>query len=207
VWTLRGFKQVGQFDAAQPAVFYDPIGFNIRSIAVLTTTPLHLFDPSGEQPSGQSIRAQDAPFVEKIKDRQEGATDSWQDSQGFALHLVGFADPVVDVRWHAAETVDDKDSWETAQIKSGLGVPQRQLLLEAGYSDDQVEAWLESPTDDAAELTRRLDDLSSLADTVQKLGAAVTLGAIDQAQVQSLITPVVQALNGRPMVAPEPAGD
>src|ERR1043165_1471173 len=137
-------------------------------MAVICTTPLHLFDPSGDQPSGQSVRAQDAPFVEKIKDRQEGATDSWQDSQAFALHLLGITDPVVDVRWNAAETIDDKDSWQTAQIKSALGVPQRQLLLEAGYSDDQVKSWLESPTDDAAELSRRLADLSSLADTVQK---------------------------------------
>ncbi|MGW6912582.1 phage portal protein [Kitasatospora sp. NPDC054939] len=209
VWTLRGFRQVGQFDAAQPSVFYDPIEFNIRSIATLTVTPLHLFDPSGDQPSGQSIRAQDAPFVDKIRDRQEGATDIWQDSQGFALHLLDHEDPVVDVRWHAAETVDDKDSWETARIKSDLGVPHRQLLLEAGYSDDQVTVWLESPTDDAAELTRRLADLSSLADTVQKLGAAVTLGAIDEAQVQALIGPVVDAITGRPTVAPDPgpAGD
>ncbi|MFG3051896.1 phage portal protein [Kitasatospora sp. NPDC048239] len=207
VWLLRGFRQVGQFDPAEPAVFYDPLEFNVRSIGVLTTTPLHLLDPTSEQPSGRSVRAQDAPFVEKIKDRQEGATDSWQDSQGFALHLVGFADPVVDVRWHAAETVDDKDSWDTAKVKSELGVPHRQLLVEAGYSDDQVEAWLESPTDDAAELTRRLADLSSLADTVQKLGAAVTLGAIDQAQVQDLIGPVVDAMTGRPVVPPEPTGD
>lgn len=204
---LRGFKAVGQFDAAQPAVFLDPIEFNVRAIAVLTTTPLHLFDPSGDQPSGQSLRAQDAPFVEKIKDRQDGATDSWQDSQGFALHLLGVEDPTVDVRWNAAETVDDKDSWETAQIKSALGVPQRQLLLEAGYSDDQVQAWLESPTDDPAELARYLTDLASLSETMQRIGTAVTLGAIDQGQAQQLLAPAIQALAAQPTVAPGPTGD
>jgi hypothetical protein len=204
VWTLRGFKQVGQFDPADPRVFFDPIEFNIKAIAVLTTTPMRLIDPAGDQPSGKSIRAQDAPFVEKINDRQEGATEEWQDSQSFALHLLDIETPTVDVRWHAAETVDDKDSWETAQIKSKLGVPLRQLQLESGYSDDQVTTWLESPTDDAAELTRHLADLASLSETMQRIGTAVTLGAIDQSQAQQLLTPIIAAMTAKP---PAAAGD
>lgn len=201
---LRGFKSVGQFDPADPKNFLDPIEFNIRSIAVLTTTPLHLLDTSGQKPSGRAIDALDEPFDDKIEDRQEGAADSWQDSQVFALHLLGFEDPVVEVTWKPPVAVNDKDTWETSEIKSKLGVPERQLLVERGYSDDQVKEWLETPTDDPAELARRLADLSTFADTVQKLGTAVTLGAIDQAQVQSLVSPVVEAMAGRPTVAPEP---
>ncbi|WP_354643869.1 phage portal protein [Kitasatospora camelliae] len=188
---LRGFKQVGQFDAAQPAVFFDPIEFDIRAMAQLTVTPLHLFDTSGEQPSGQSVRAQDAPFSRKIEARQRAYTGTWRDGYGFALHLLDVAEPAVDVRWEAAETIDDTDAWVVSGKKSDLGVPQRQVLLERGYSEDQVEAWLESQTDDTAELTRRLADLATLADTLEKLGTAVTLGAIDQQQVQQLINPVV----------------
>ncbi|MEU6233857.1 phage portal protein [Kitasatospora sp. NPDC047058] len=206
---LRGFKQVGQFDAAQPDVFYDPAMFHVRAMAQLTVTPLHLFDTSGDQPSGQSIRAQDAPFTRKVDARQSAYGATHRDAFGFALHLLGVEDPQVDVQWKPAETIDDQDVWQTARLKSERGVPNRQLLLEGNYSEDQVSDWLESPTDDAAELSRRLADLATLADTVQKLGAAVTLGAIDQAQVQDLIGPVVDAMTGRPTVAPDPdpAGD
>jgi hypothetical protein len=199
---LRGFKAVGQFDAAQPQVFYDPITFQVRAMAQLTVTPLHLFDTSGEQPSGQSVRAQDAPFTRKIDARQVAYGGTHRDAFGFALHLLKVEDPQVDVRWEASETIDDKDAWETSEKKSDLGVPQKQLLLERGYSEDQVEAWLKSPTDDPAELTRRLADLSSLSDTLQKLGTAITLGAIDQAQAQQLVGPVIDAMAGRPTVPP-----
>lgn len=201
---LRGFKEVGQFNAAQPSVFFDPIEFNVRAMAQCTTTPLHLFDPTGDQPSGESVRAQDAPFTRKVRDRQAAYGSTWQDVFAFALHLLKIEDPQVDVRWHAAETVDDKDSWDTARIKSDLGVPISQILLEAGYSTDQVGAWLRSPTDDSAEVTRRLADLASLSETLQRLGTAVTLGAIDQGQVQALVGPVVDALTGRPVMAPVP---
>lgn len=199
---LRGYRQVGQFDAAQPNVFLEPVEFNVRAMAQCTTTPLHLFDPSGEQPSGESVRAQDAPFTRKVENRQVSLGGTWKDAYGFALHLLDFEDPQVDVRWHAAETVDDKDGWETARVKSGLGVPLRQIMLEAGYSQDQADAWLVDPTDDAAELSRRLADLATLSETLQRIGTAVTLGAIDQGQAQQLIDPVIAAMTARPPAEP-----
>jgi hypothetical protein len=207
VMLLRGYKAVGQFDAAQPAVFFDPIEFNVRAMGVLTVTPLHLFDPSGEQPSGQSVRAQDAPFTEKIEERQEEYGDTWKDGYSYALTLLGITEPSVDVRWHAAQTLDDKESWDTAKVKSDLGVPLRQLHLEAGYGEDQVQSWLESQTDDAAELSRYLGDLATLSETLQRIGTAVTLGALDQGQAQALIEPAVQALTAKAPLAIEPPPD
>jgi len=199
---LRGFKAVGQFDAAQPAVFYNPLEFQVRAMSVLTVTPLHLFDPTGRQPSGQSIRAQDAPFTRKVGARQQAYGGTHQEAFAFALHLLGVSDPVVDVQWEPAETIDDTDAWTTAEKKNRLGVPNRQLLLEANYSEDQVEAWIADPVDDPGELSRRLADLSSLADTLQKLGTAVTLGAIGADQVQALVAPVVGELT-RPATTAE----
>lgn len=207
VMLLRGFKQVGQFDAADPAVFFDPIEFNVRAMGVLTTTPLHLFDPSGEQPSGQSLRAQDAPFTEKVEERQEEYSDTWDEGYSFALTLLGFTDPSVDVRWHAAQTLDDKESWETAKVKSDLGVPLRQIHLEAGYGEDQVQSWLESQTDDPGELSRHLADLATLSEAMQRIGTAVTLGALDQGQAQALLEPTIRALTAKSPLPIEPASE
>ncbi|MFG3170579.1 phage portal protein [Streptomyces sp. NPDC048200] len=189
---LRGFKSVGQFDVAQPGVFLDPITFNVRSMAVITTTPLHLFDPSGEQPSGQSVRAQDAPFTKKVSNRQLSYGATLREAFTFALRRLGVADPVVTVHWKPAETVDDAEGWQTVAAKIAAGVPRRQALIEAGYRAEQVDTWL-TGTDDA-ELQRRVDVLASLADSAQKLGAAKTLGVVTDEQVAALMSGAIDDL-------------
>lgn len=192
MWLLRGYKAVGQFDAANPQVFLDPIMFNVRAMAQICTTPLHLFDPSGEQPSGQSVRAQDAPFTKKVSNRQLAYGATLREAFTFALRRLGVEDPVVTVHWKPAETVDDVEGWQTVQAKIDAGVPRRQALIEAGYRAEQVDAWL-SGTDDA-ELQRRVDVLASLADSAQKLGAAAALGVITNEQVTALMSDAISDL-------------
>lgn len=185
VWLLRGFKAVGQLEAAQPKVFLDPIMFEVRAMAQITTTPLHLFDPQGDVPSGESIRAKEAPFVKKIRNRQMAFGATWREAFEFALNLLDIPDAVVDVRWVPAATVDDQTGWQTVGEKIKNGVPRRQALMEAGYRQEQVDEWL-SGVDDA-ELQRRVDILASLADSAQKLGSAVALGVVTSDQVQGLL--------------------
>jgi hypothetical protein len=192
MWLLRGFKAVGQFDAANPSVFLDPIMFNVRAMAQICTTPLHLFDPSGEQPSGQSVRAQDAPFTKKVSNRQLSYGATLREAFSFALRRLGVEDPVVTVHWKPAETVDDVEGWQTVQAKIAAGVPRRQALIEAGYRAEQVDGWL-SGTDDA-ELQRRVDVLASLADSAQKLGAAKALGVVTDEQVSALMAGAIDDL-------------
>lgn len=192
MWLLRGYKSVGQFDAANPQVFLDPIMFNVRAMAQICTTPLWLFDPSGEQPSGNSVRAQDAPFTKKIGNRQLSYGATLREATVFGLRRLGVEDPVVTVHWKPAETVDDVEGWQTVQAKIAAGVPRRQALIEAGYRAEQVDAWL-SGTDDA-ELQRRVDVLASLADSAQKLGAAQALGVVSSDQVAALMSGAIDDL-------------
>jgi hypothetical protein len=189
---LRGFKQVGQFDAAQPAVFLDPIMFNVRAMAQITNTPTWLFDPSGEQPSGQSVRAQDAPFTRKVGNRQLSYGGTARDAVVFGLRRLGVENPVVTVRWVPAETVDDQEGWQTVKAKIEAGVPRRQALMETGYRAEQVDEWLAGVDD--AELQRRVDILASLADSAQKIGAAAALGVITTEQATGLIAGAVSDL-------------
>lgn len=196
VWLLRGFKAVGQLDAAQPGVFLDPIMFEVRAMAQITTTPLHLFDPQGEVPSGESIRAKEAPFTKKIRNRQMSFGATWREVFTFALKLLGIPDATVDVRWTPAATVDDQTGWETVGEKIKNGVPRKQALMEAGYREEQVDEWLAGVDD--AELARRVDILATLADSAQKLGAAATLGVVSSEQAQALLN---QALSDVELLA------
>ncbi len=193
MWLLRGYKSVGQFDAANPDVFLDPITFNVKAMAQITETPLRMFDPqSSAQRSGVSYQEEDSPFVSKIEDRQTGYGSEAHAAFVFALRRLGIPDPVVTVDWVPARSVSSAEGWATVQAKIASGVPRRQALMEAGYRAEQVDAWL-AGTDDA-ELQRRVDVLASLADSAQKLGAAAALGVITSEQVTGLLAGTIDDL-------------
>ena len=185
MWLLRGFKAVGQFDAAQPGVFLDPIQFNVRAMAQITDTPLRMFDPQSNQRSGESYREEDGPFISKVENRQTSYGATVHEAFVFALRRLGVVDPVVNVDWVPAKSVTDAQGWQTVKAKIDAGVPRRQALMEAGYRAEQVDAWLAGVDD--AELQRRVDILASLADSAQKLGAAAALGVVTSEQAQQLL--------------------
>ncbi|MFJ7525140.1 hypothetical protein ACIQ1S_09455 [Streptomyces griseus] len=185
MWLLRGFKGVGEFKAADPKAFLDPADWYVRAMAHVSDTPSHHFDISGDEPSGESRRRKDAPLVDKVEDRQKLFGASWGEAHAFALRLLGFSDPVVDVRWKPAAMVEDSEGWKTVSEKIANGVPRKQALMETGYRQEQVDEWLDGVDD--AELQRRVDILASLADSAQKLGAAAALEVVSKEQVTALL--------------------
>lgn len=190
---LRGFKSVGQFDAAQPNVFLEPINFNIRAMAQITDTPLRMFDPqSSRQRSGVSYQEEDGPFISKVEIRQTSYGAATHEAFVFALRRLGIVDPVLSVDWVPAKSVTDAQGWETVKAKIAAGVPRKQALMEAGYRAEQVDEWLAGVDD--AELQRRVDVLASLADSAQKLGSAATLGVISGEQVTALLAGTIDDL-------------
>jgi hypothetical protein len=193
MWLLRGYKSVGQFDAANPEVFLNPINFNVRAMAQITDTPLRMFDPqSSAQRSGVSFQEEDSPFVSKIEDRQTGYGSEAHAAFVFALRRLGIEDPVVTVDWVPARSVSTAEGWQTVNEKIRAGVPRRQALMEAGYRAEQVDAWLTGVDD--SELQRRVDILASLADSAQKLGSAAALGAVTSEQVTALMAGAIDDL-------------
>jgi hypothetical protein len=142
LWWLKGLKGVGQFDTADPDAFLKPLDRYVRLMASVTETPLHYFDPMGDSPSGEALRAKEAPLIKRIINRRQSFAATWRDVFMFALDVVGMEAEKVDVRWTSPASLDDLDGWRTAQIKLELGVPAKQILLEAGYTETQVSEWL-----------------------------------------------------------------
>ncbi|WP_158691033.1 phage portal protein [Streptomyces sp. 351MFTsu5.1] len=186
LWLLRGYKAVGQFDAAKPDVFLDPILFNVRAMAQITDTPLRMFDPQSNQRSGESYREEDGPFIAKVENRQTSYGASLHAAFTFALRRLGIDNPVITVGWVPAKSVTDTQGWQTVKAKIEAGVPRKQALMEAGYRAEQVDKWLAGVDD--AELQRRVDILASLADSAQKIAAASALGAITEDQAKALLS-------------------
>lgn len=193
MWFLQGVKDAGQFDAADPSKFMDPLEVYVRLLAQVTGTPLHYFDPSGDAPSGESLRTAEGPLNKKVIDRQERFSVTWEEILIFALSLMGIEVDAIDIQWSPAETIDDLTGWQTIALKTAAGVPDRQALLEAGYARTQLDAW--GITDDTSTLAlkRHLETLQALANAVQGLSAGVSFGLFSEDDVRALVNRMVGA--------------
>lgn len=141
LWVLRNIDKIGEFTAADVENFLKPMGIYMRFMASTTTTPMRWFDPSGQIPSGESVRADDAPLVKKINARQRSLTSTWREAGAFALEILGIHDAVINVRWAPPQIQDDLEFWQTVIAKQQAGIPVRQTLLEAGYTETECDSW------------------------------------------------------------------
>lgn len=190
MWFMEGVQAMGEFGAADPSVFIAPMTFYVKAMAQITTTPAHYFDTIGQTPSGESLRTMEAPFVEKCENRQLLFGGAWRDALDFAIYVaMQIQDPQISVHWNPCSSVSDMQTWQTADIKNRLGVPAKQLLLEAGYNEEQVEEWLE---EGAQTLAQQIETLNAIGVAAQGLAVAVQLGVIDEADVRVLLTQMLE---------------
>lgn len=137
---LKGIKSVGEFKAADPSTFIDPMRVNIRAMATVTATPLHYFEPTGNVPSGEALRVAEAPLVKKTKMRQISFGSTWRKVFSFILEAQGMKEDV-QIHWRAVETFDTKEAWEIAYKKQQAGLPFAQRMVEMGYDKALVDQW------------------------------------------------------------------
>lgn len=190
IMDLVGKRAVGQFEAADPGVFLEPATFYIRLMAQMTTTPLHYFDPSGDVPSGESLKVADAPLTKKVERREAMFKSPIQETWLFALMLLGQTVDRLDIRWVPVEASAGKTDWEIAQAKQDAGVPRHQALVETGYEAEQVEQWM-ADEGSALDLVRRVELIGLMADAIQRLGSGVGLGVLSPEQASAIIDRIV----------------
>jgi hypothetical protein len=192
LWMLQGLKGVGQFSAADPQVYLQPFDRYVKAMAQVTSTPFQEFDSTGDAISGEARREARAALTARVQARQRSFGATHADAFEFALRLLGYDDLTVTVRWQPADYRDDAEGWATVDAKIKAGVPRERALIEAGCPPEMVEGWLKA-LDDDAELQRRVDLLTSLGNAVQALGTGVQLGAINEAQVATLLDGILGA--------------
>ena len=135
LWYLQGVSQVGQFAAADPKTFTEPVNEFVNQMAAITSTPTHYFQKGTYVSSGQALRAAEAPLVKKVKNRQLAFESTWKDLFLFMLKIEGIT-ANIDIDWAEAEIVDDVDQWDVAVRKKSVGMPLEQILIELGYDGE-----------------------------------------------------------------------
>ena len=134
LWYLNGISKVGEFAPADHTVFTEPVREFVRSMASITSTPLHYFEKQNI-PSGEALRTAEAPLIKKIQDRQIAFGNAWRDMFSFILLVQGI-DSGAYVVWEPAESLASLDAWEVAVKKRVVGVTLEQVLVEMGYDTE-----------------------------------------------------------------------
>ncbi|GAA3473894.1 hypothetical protein GCM10018965_084470 [Nonomuraea roseola] len=133
----------GQFSVADLSNYVRLVEALIQHIASVSRLPVHyMLVQSGQPPSGANIKSAEAGLVAKVRQRQRTYGEAWENVMRLAFAVKG--DPRQ--KAHKAETI-----WRDAEYRSeaehvdalvklrSLGVPQRQLWEDAGYSPSQIE--------------------------------------------------------------------
>lgn len=137
VWYMKGIHTVGQFQPADPAVFWTPIKDTVRSMASLTNTPLHYFEKTGNVPSGEALRVAEAPLIKKVADRKQSFGQSWRDLFKFVLKVNGLEEDV-QVKWVEVESLDELERLDAALKKRNEGISLQQVMREQGYDEEVI---------------------------------------------------------------------
>lgn len=138
LWYLKGVNAVGEFSVADPDNFWNPIKDIVRAMAALTDTPLHYFERTGNNPTGNGLRAAEAPLLKKIQQREASFGFAWREMFMFILKAENIVDKI-SVYWKTHESLDEPERWDVALKKLNAGLSHRQALREGGYSDEQIE--------------------------------------------------------------------
>lgn len=141
LWNLQGYKEVGQFEAANPSNFLQPFDRYVKAMAQVTGIPMHAFDSTGDAISGESRREANEPLYARVESLQRTFGATLRRAYQFALQILD-EDADVTVTWKPARHVDDLEGWQTIALKIQLGVPTDVAFAEAGYLASDIDAWL-----------------------------------------------------------------
>lgn len=138
LWYLKGINQVGQFQPADPKVFWEPISALKSSLAALTDTPFHYLEKSTNISGGETLRVAEAPLLKKVADRQTSFGVAWRELFTFILKVEGIT-AHLEVKWDLVESLDALGQWDVMLKKINAGLSHRQALREAGYEETDIE--------------------------------------------------------------------
>jgi len=165
----------GEFGQIDLEPIFKAVEVVVAHIAKITQTPMHYLRTSGDMPSGEALKTAESGLVQKVEDRQKHWGATWSRAMQFALKIEGVADPdrALEVNWKNAATRHELEQAQTAQLKSIMGVPLRQLWSEHfGYTEDEIaEFEKENKAVAAAVLARVISQISQLPPGTEQVTA------------------------------------
>lgn len=152
LWYLKGIHGVGQFQPADPKVFWEPVLRLKESIAALTDTPYHYIERGfAGIAGGEGLRVSEAPLLKKVADRQTSFGVTWREIFRFILRHEGMAETQLEVKWNLVESLDALGKWDVMLKKINAGLSHQQALREEGYTEPEIEKIMAERAEEAAQ--------------------------------------------------------
>lgn len=159
LWTTAGTEaKFGQFAAADLSQFMAVQDGFRKEIASVTNTPIHFIEPpTGNWPSGESLKTAESEFLAKIAQRQTAFGNCWEDVMAFALTVAGKGSDVrLSAIWKDPAPHSELDQVNVAVLKAQIGVSNEQLQRELGYTEQEIATMAEQKQASDAVMADRL---------------------------------------------------
>lgn len=148
--------------------------------------PHFLGGPRGQWPTGDSLRAGELPLTSRLRGIQSSLGRGFEDVIRAAAGMTGDARRAagqVEVLWKDVEQRSESERADALVKRKDIGVPMSRLLLDAGYSQEQVTEWTSAGTlIPATELKQRAE--------VMQIFAASGVDVVEAARMAGLPDPV-----------------
>jgi hypothetical protein len=153
---LKGFKSVGQFQAANTMVFLEPWREFAKTVADTTGTPPWAFRAiGGEIPSGIALKIAMQPQTSRRSRCALLFGAEIADMLQMCAMACGMWDTTVTIQWAPFEPVDEVERWTLVKMRTDAGVPLEQALIMAGVPERQAREWAEQKKMDAEQEFQR----------------------------------------------------
>lgn len=131
----------GEFEESDLSKYIEVQNGFRTEIARVSGTPLHyMMLNSGQLPSGEALRMLEARHLSKVKDRQGTFGNVWEEVIALALRMADKGDSIrLFTEWADPAPQSEKERMEALVLKQQIGVPETQLLTEAGYGAEQIK--------------------------------------------------------------------
>lgn len=132
----------GEFSQTDLSNYVKAIEMLVQHIASQTATPPHYLLNSGQLPSGESLRAAEAPLVAKARRRQRSFGGAWEEVMRLAFRVAGddslTEDTVIETIWSDPENRTESEHVDAIVKLKALSVPDEVLWEKAGFTQAEI---------------------------------------------------------------------
>jgi hypothetical protein len=152
LWTTDSTEaKFGDFDSSDLKQFLGVKRSFAEDIASVSGTPIYyLLAIAGDFPSGEALKKSETRFLNKVQNRMETFGSIWEDVMQFGLLIEGKKDIRLFTEWQEPAPVSERELLDNIVVKKeGIGISEKQALIEAGYGEADIERMANEKAADA----------------------------------------------------------
>ncbi|MFD7776672.1 phage portal protein [Streptomyces sp. NPDC059753] len=162
LWTTDDTEvKFGEFAATDLAPYVRAVEAAVQDLAAISRTPPHYLIGAVVNVSGDALKAAETGLVAKVKDRQAGFGESWENVMRLAFRVIGDTAKAeaydLETVWRDPESRTVSELADAAVKKSSAGVPWRQRMEDMGYTPSQISRMEIDRASDAMNATPTTD--------------------------------------------------